>query len=58
MKYPTIQNYINGQFVTPSSARTLPVISPVDGNLLSTVPMSTANDLDIAVKAAKPVPFL
>lgn len=53
MKYPAIQNYINGQFVAPSSARTLPVISPVDGNPLSTVPMSTGKDLDDAVKAAK-----
>lgn len=53
MKYPPLQNYINGQFVPASSERTLPVISPLDGNLLSTVPMSTAKDLDTAVKAAK-----
>ncbi|HEX7845476.1 MAG TPA: aldehyde dehydrogenase family protein, partial [Chitinophagaceae bacterium] len=53
MKYPPIQNYINGQFVNATSQRTLDVISPVDGNRLSTVPMSTNNDLDAAVKAAK-----
>ena len=53
MKYAAIQNYVNGQFVTPSSNRTLEVISPVDGKLLSTVPMSSAKDLDAAVKAAK-----
>ncbi|MDP4262030.1 MAG: CoA-acylating methylmalonate-semialdehyde dehydrogenase [Bacteroidota bacterium] len=53
MKYPKIQNYINGAFVDASSGRSLPVISPVDGNLLSEVPMSTAKDLDAAVKAAK-----
>lgn len=53
MKYPAIQNYINGQFVNPSTSRTLQVISPVDGNLLSTVPMSASKDLDAAVKAAK-----
>jgi len=53
MKYPALQNYINGQFIDASSARTLPVISPVDGNHLSSVPMSTAKDLDAAVKAAK-----
>ncbi|HMX37389.1 MAG TPA: CoA-acylating methylmalonate-semialdehyde dehydrogenase [Ferruginibacter sp.] len=53
MKYAAIQNYVNGQFVTPSSNRTLDVISPVDGKLLSTVPMSSAKDLDAAVKAAK-----
>jgi malonate-semialdehyde dehydrogenase (acetylating)/methylmalonate-semialdehyde dehydrogenase len=53
MKYPLVQNYINGQFVNASQARSLPVISPLDGNLLSKVPMSTAADLDAAVKAAK-----
>ena len=53
MKYPAIQNYINGQFVTSSSDRKMDVISPVDGNSLSTVPMSTAKDLDAAVQAAK-----
>jgi len=53
MKYPPFQNYINGAFANSSSERKLNVISPVDGNLLSTVPMSTAKDLDAAVKAAK-----
>lgn len=53
MKYSPVQNYIGGQFVPASSERTLPVISPLDGTLLSTVPLSTAKDLDEAVKAAK-----
>jgi len=53
MKYPAIQNFINGQFVNASSDRALEVISPVDGNLLSTVPLSCAKDLDAAVKAAR-----
>jgi malonate-semialdehyde dehydrogenase (acetylating)/methylmalonate-semialdehyde dehydrogenase len=53
MKYPAVQNYINGQFVTPGTSKTMEVISPVDGQLLSTVPMSAAKDLDDAVKAAK-----
>lgn len=53
MKYPAIQNFINGQFVNASSTRTMEVISPVDGNHLSTVPMSSSKDLDEAVKAAK-----
>ena len=55
MKYPPVQNYINGKFVNASSERKLNVISPVDGDLLSTVSMSTAKDLDDAVKAAKAV---
>jgi malonate-semialdehyde dehydrogenase (acetylating) / methylmalonate-semialdehyde dehydrogenase len=53
MKYPPVQNYINGQFVDSSGVRKLDVISPVDGHFLSTVPMSTTKDLDTAVKAAK-----
>ena len=53
MKYSPIKNYINGKFVGNSSSKTMEVISPVDGNLLSTVPMSSSKDLDDAVKAAK-----
>ena len=53
MKYSAVQNYINGKFVDASSSRSLDVISPLDGNLLSKVPMSAAKDLDEAVKAAK-----
>ncbi len=54
MKYPPVQNYINGKFIEGTSAlRSLDVISPVDGTLLSSVPMSTAAELDTAVKAAK-----
>src|SRR5688572_316311 len=53
MKYAPVQNYINGKFEDAGSARALDVISPLDGNLLSKVPMSTAKDLDLAVKAAK-----
>jgi malonate-semialdehyde dehydrogenase (acetylating)/methylmalonate-semialdehyde dehydrogenase len=53
MKYAPLQNYINGQFVASSSARKLAVISPIDGNHLSEVPMSTAKDLDAGVKQLK-----
>lgn len=53
MKYKPLKNYINGQFVQSSSSRTIEVTSPVDGSLLSTVPMSTTKDLDAAVKSAK-----
>ena len=53
MKYPATQNFINGQFVNSSSAETLDVVSPVNGELLSTVPLSPEADLDAAVAAAK-----
>ncbi len=53
MKYSPVQNYINGKFVNPSSTKKLDVISPLDGTLLSTVPLSSSKDLDDAVKSAK-----
>ncbi len=52
MKYSPIQNYINGKFVAASSPRTLDVVSPIDGNQLSTVPLSSSSDLNDAVAAA------
>jgi len=53
MKYAPVQNYINGQFAASASERKLDVISPLDGSLLSVVPMSSATELDSAVKAAR-----
>ncbi|HTD94387.1 MAG TPA: CoA-acylating methylmalonate-semialdehyde dehydrogenase [Chitinophagaceae bacterium] len=53
MKYPAVRNYINGQWKNGGNGRTLPVVSPLDGSELSSVPMSTSADLDEAVAAAK-----
>ena len=53
MKYASLTNYIGGKNVKSSSKRTLEVLSPIDGSLLSTVPMSTVKDLNAAVAAAK-----
>ncbi len=53
MKYSKIKNYYNGEFVESSSGESLDVISPIDGNLLSQVPMSTAEELNRTVKSAK-----
>ena len=53
MQYPAIQNYIDGRFADANTSRVLNVVSPLDGKLLSTVPMSTATDLNSAVAAAK-----
>ena len=52
MKYPEIKNYVGGQFVPSETGRFLDVISPIDGNLLSKVPLSSDSDLDKAVKVA------
>ena len=53
MKYSPVSNFINGEFVPASTSRSLDVVSPIDGNHLSTVPMSTGADLNRAVLAAK-----
>lgn len=53
MKYQPVQNFINGRFVNSLSTDKLPVISPVDGNHLSDVPLSNTDDLDDAVRAAR-----
>lgn len=53
MKYPAVKNFIHGQFIDVENSDTLNVISPLDGQLLSTVPMSTSSDLNTAVSSAK-----
>ena len=53
MKYAPLKNYINGKFEDASTTRTLQVISPLDGTLLTEVPMSNNADLSKAVDAAR-----
>lgn len=53
MKYEKVRNFYNGGFVESSSDEYLDVVSPIDGNPLSRVPMSTAYELDAAVVSAK-----
>lgn len=53
MKYEVVRNYYNGEFVESNSNETLDVVSPIDGNLLSKVPMSTVGELSRAVESAK-----
>jgi malonate-semialdehyde dehydrogenase (acetylating)/methylmalonate-semialdehyde dehydrogenase len=52
MKYPETRNYIAGKFIM-NGKRSLEVISPGDGKVISTVPMSAREDLDQAVEAAR-----
>jgi malonate-semialdehyde dehydrogenase (acetylating) / methylmalonate-semialdehyde dehydrogenase len=52
MQYSPVQNYIGGKFVAPQTSRLLNVISPLDGNQLSNVPMSTTAELNNAVTSA------
>ena len=53
MKYQRVNNFYNGEFVDSGSTSDLDVTSPLDGNLLSTVPMSTSDELNKAVASAK-----
>lgn len=53
MKYSPVQNFVGGQFVPSDTRRFLNVVSPLDGEQLSKVPMSSAADLSFAVAAAK-----
>ncbi|MBK7394033.1 MAG: CoA-acylating methylmalonate-semialdehyde dehydrogenase [Chloracidobacterium sp.] len=53
MKYQRVKNFYDGEFVDSTSGNDLDVTSPLDGNLLSTVPMSTVDELNKAVASAK-----
>ena len=50
--YPDVKNYIAGSF-TNGSVKTLEVLSPLDGNIISSVPLSSPAQLDEAVNAAR-----
>lgn len=55
MKYEAVKNYYNGEFIESSSRESLDVVSPIDGNLLSKVPLSSVDELNEAVESAKNV---
>jgi len=50
-KLPEVKNYISGHFVDSSNEK-IDVVSPLDGTLLSKVPISSVDTLDQAVSAA------
>ncbi|MEQ8364872.1 MAG: CoA-acylating methylmalonate-semialdehyde dehydrogenase [Cyclobacteriaceae bacterium] len=52
LKFPEVRNYISGHFVD-SSSKKLDVVSPLDGTLLSKVPISGVDTLNQAVEAAR-----
>jgi malonate-semialdehyde dehydrogenase (acetylating)/methylmalonate-semialdehyde dehydrogenase len=47
-----VKNYINGKFER-NNQNSMDVLSPIDGSKISTIPLSTTEDLDAAVQAAK-----
>src|SRR5881392_2374402 len=48
-----LDNYVGGHWTRPSSAEALDVVNPATGQALARVPLSSAADLDAAVKAAR-----
>lgn len=54
MKYAALENYVAGRFVPPAPNRDfLDVHSPISGDVIAKVPLSTSADLDAAVAAAR-----
>ena len=48
----TVDNYINGSFVPPSTSQYLDVLNPANSQVIGKVGLSTASDVDQAVQAA------
>jgi betaine-aldehyde dehydrogenase len=48
----TLQNFIDGEFVAPAEGRTEPILNPATGAVIAEAPLSSAADVDRAVKAA------
>ena len=52
MKYSPLHNFISGELI-PDTVSLMDVISPSDGTVLSTVPLSNYEAVNKAVKAAE-----
>jgi malonate-semialdehyde dehydrogenase (acetylating)/methylmalonate-semialdehyde dehydrogenase len=52
MKYPEVMNYVGGSFVAGRHSF-LDVYNPAEGTVISRVPLSSRDDVDRAVEAAK-----
>lgn len=53
MKYPEIKNFINGKQVESATGKLWDKVCPNDGSLLTKVPLSSTDDLTVAVNAAE-----
>jgi len=53
MSIGKLKNYVNGQWVDPPSAGVLDVENPSTGDIITQVPLSTADAVDQAVDAAR-----
>ena len=48
-----LQNYVEGAWIRPRSTGRLDVFDPSDGSVIGRVPRSNADDVDVAVRAAR-----
>jgi betaine-aldehyde dehydrogenase len=48
-----LQNFINGSFVPPAEGQTEAILNPATGETIAHAPLSTAEDVDRAVKSAR-----
>ncbi len=48
-----LQNFIDGSYVAPADGQSEPVLNPATGEVIANAPLSTAADVDRAVKAAR-----
>ena len=49
----TLQNFINGKFVTPAGTTLLDIVNPTNGEVVAHSPVSVQADVDAAMTAAK-----
>jgi betaine-aldehyde dehydrogenase len=49
----TLRNFVNGEWVAPADGRTDAVVAPATGETMAYAPVSNAEDVDRAVKAAR-----
>ena len=49
----TLQNFIDGEFVDPADGQTEPILNPATGEVIAHAPLSTPEDVDRAVAAAR-----
>ena len=49
----TLQNFIDGKFVDPADGQTEPVLNPANAEVIAHAPLSSPEDVDRAVQAAR-----
>ena len=49
----TLQNFINGKYVSPTSEKVQDLINPATGEVFAKAPVSNTSDVDKAMKSAE-----